>query len=386
MTLSLAILFWLAAALVFYAYAAYPLILLVTARLFSRPIHRAPFSGTVSITVCAHNEASRIAARRDELLALLRTAKIPGEIIIVSDGSSDQTAHVARVAPGDPVRVIELQENLGKAQALNHAAAASAADVLVFADARQHWADDALIRLLENFADPSIGGVSGDLQLESADGGNAGVGVYWRYEKAIRKMESRLHSCAGATGAISAVRRELFRPIPPRTILDDVYWPLNVVLQGRRVIHDPRALAFDRLPAKPRDEFRRKVRTLSGNFQLVIRMPRLLFPWTNPIWFQFFSHKLLRLAVPWSLLAMLLCSALLATPLYWTLFFCQLAGYLLALIGISRTISARLRLASAASSFVVLNTAAWVAFWVWITGRSAASWNKTLYAQTSEQA
>ncbi len=146
------------------------------------------------------------------------------------------------------------------------------------------------------------------------------------------------------------------------------------------MVHDPSAVATDRLPEKSRDEFRRKVRTLSGNFQLVMRLPRILIPWRNPIWFQFISHKLLRLAVPWSLLAMLISSALIPSPFYRIAFFAQLAGYLLALTGANRRIAAHLRLASAASSFVVLNSAAWVAFWVWITGRSAGSWNKTIYA------
>ena len=379
------ILFWFSFALVAYAYLLYPALLVLATKLFARPIKRGAFTGSLAVIVSAHNEESRIASRRDELLSLLRRTGLSAELIIVSDGSSDRTADAARGGPNDPLRIIKLRENVGKAQAMNTAAASATADILIFADVRQHWADDAIERLIENFADPAIGGVSGDLQLESPEGGNAGVGVYWRYEKAIRKLESRLHSCVGATGAICAVRRELFRPIPPRTILDDVYWPLNVVLQGRRVIHDGRARAFDRLPEKSRDEFRRKVRTLSGNFQLVMRLPQLLLPWSNPIWLQFFSHKLLRLAVPWSLLLMLILSALLPGTIYHVLFFAQLAGYLLALVGANRNVAARLRLASAASSFVVLNTAAWVAFWVWITGRSAGSWNKTVYAQPSEQ-
>ena len=379
------ILFWLCAALVAYTYVLYPALLIFATKVMPRPVNRGSFKGSLAIIVSAHNEQFRIASRRDELLSLLRNTGLPGELIIVSDGSTDQTASIARGNSGEPLRVIDLKENVGKAQALNQAAASATADILIFADVRQRWAADAINKMLENFADPAIGGVSGDLQLESPDGGNAGVGVYWRYEKAIRKLESRLHSCVGATGAICAVRRELFRPIPPRTILDDVYWPVQVVLQGRRVIHDDRALAFDCLPEKSRDEFRRKVRTLSGNFQLVMRLPRLLFPWSNPIWFQFLSHKLLRLAVPWSLLLMLILSALLPAPLYRIFFFAQLAGYLFALIGANRNIASRLRLASAASSFVVLNTAAWVAFWVWITGRSAGSWNKTLYTQPPEQ-
>src|SRR5207248_2251639 len=133
------------------------------------------------------------------------------------------------------------------------------------------------------FADPEVGAVSGDLTLTSA-GVLGGVGLYWRFEKWLRKKESRLWAQVGVSGSISAVRRKLFRPIPRGTILDDVYWPMQVVLQGYRVVHDSEACAFDRLPPRPGDEFRRKVRTLAGNIQLLTLLPALLLPWRNPVW------------------------------------------------------------------------------------------------------
>src|SRR5207249_10681512 len=128
--------------------------------------------------------------------------------------------------------------------------------------------------------------------------------------------ESQVHSSVGVTGAICAVRRRLFPGVPQGTILDDVYWPMHVAMQGYRVIHDQRARAFDRLPERARDEFRRKVRTLAGNFQLAVRLPQTLLPWRNPVWWQFVSHKLLRLVVPWALLAMLVISSVLPGWLY----------------------------------------------------------------------
>ena len=250
----------------------------------------------------------------------------------------------------------------------------------MFADARRRWAADAMQRLLENFADPGIGAVSGELVLESIPGVMAGVGLYWRYEKWLRRSEGRMHSTVGVTGAISAVRRELFHPIPAGTILDDVYWPLAVVMQGSRSIHDERAIAYDRLPEKAGKEIRRKVRTLSGNYQLLMRLPAAVLPWRNPIWLQFVSHKLLRLVVPWALLGMLAGSALLESPVGRILFWGQIAAYCVALAGLAPKIGTRFRLASAAASFLVLNFAAWLAFWVWISGRAGKSWTKTTYA------
>src|SRR5262249_35301653 len=137
-----------------------------------------------------------------------------GEVIIVSNGSHDGTAEAARRGADERVKVIEIAENVGKAESLTRGAAAASGEVLVFADARQRWAPDAMPKLLENFADPHVGGVSGNLEIAAAPGTTAGVGLYWRYEKALRRLESRVHSSAGATGAISAVRRSLFRPIP----------------------------------------------------------------------------------------------------------------------------------------------------------------------------
>jgi cellulose synthase/poly-beta-1,6-N-acetylglucosamine synthase-like glycosyltransferase len=376
----LEIIFWGGAALVLYTYVGYPVLMAVVARLRSpRRATEAPFAGSFSIVLAARDEASRLEARLEELTSLLERADHPGEIIVVSDGSTDATAAVALGFAGRGVRVVELTENVGKAAALSEGCTQARHNILVFADVRQRWAADALDRLLRNFADPRVGAVSGELLLESQPGVMAGVGLYWRYEKWLRQQESQVHSTVGVTGAISAVRRELFRPIPAGTLLDDVYWPLRVVMQGYRVILDRDAHAFDRLPDRPADEFRRKVRTLCGNFQLLARLPAALLPWRNPVWFALVSHKLLRLVVPWALLAMLVASALLDTIAYRRLLLLQEIGYLLGLVGLWTQTGGRARLLAAAGSFLVLNAAAWLAFWVWVSGRAGRSWQQVRY-------
>jgi len=368
--------FWLCAACVFYTYLGYPLLLALAAKLCRRRVQRATAPTSVSIVLAAHNEANNIERRLQELIGLLETSGLQGEIIVVSDGSTDETAAQARSFIPKGVHVVELTTNEGKAAALGHGVAVARHDIVVFADARQSWAPDALTRLLGNFADPQVGAVSGDLMLESDNGVLKGVGLYWHFEKWLRKKESQVWSQVGVSGSICAVRRPLFRPIPGGTILDDVYWPMQVVMQGYRVIHDGKAHAYDRLPPRAADEFRRKVRTLSGNFQLVALMPALLLPWRNPIWLAFVSHKLLRLVVPWVLLIMLPVSLLLPGLLYQTVFWSQVAGYVLGLLGLA---SAAGPLASTAASFLVLNSASWAAFWVWIAGRSGRSWKKVSY-------
>jgi cellulose synthase/poly-beta-1,6-N-acetylglucosamine synthase-like glycosyltransferase len=375
----LEIAFWLCAACVLYAYVGYAGILALSARLSRRRLRpQAGFTATVSFVVAAHNEEMRIGPRIAELRQLLESSGVQGEIIVISDGSTDATAEKARALNSGAV-VLELPQRVGKGAALSAGWMAARHDILVFADTRQRWDGDALKVLLKSFADPTIGAVSGDLVLEAQPGMMAGIGLYWRYEKWLRQQESRIHSTVGVTGAICAVRRQLFLGVPPNTILDDLYWPLLVTMQGYRVIHEKRAVAYDCLPERAYDEFRRKVRTLAGNFQLVARLPQLLLPWRNPVWLPFVSHKLLRLVVPWALLGMLLLSAVMKAPLYEWLLWGQIGFYGLALLGIVRAVGSQLRPAGGAASVLVLNAAAWLAFWVWISGWAEKSWSKVSY-------
>ena len=370
-------------ALVAYTYLAYPLGVGLLSAAAGRPVRpRAGPVGPVSVVIAAHNEEALIAGRVSELAGHVAGIATGGEVIVVSDGSTDRTAGRAREADagGVPVIVIERPANEGKSAALSAGCSEARHAVVAFGDVRQKWEPGALSFLLETLSDPAVGAVGGDLVIESAAGTLRGMGIYWSFEKWLRRRESLLHSSVGLTGAIAAVRRDLFRPPPPGTILDDVYWPLGVAMQGMRVIHDSRAVARDRLPGRARDEFRRKVRTLSGNFQLAARLPGALDPRRNPIWLQFASHKLLRLAVPWALIGAFVGSAIARGPWHRGAFWLQVLAYLIALAGLSGPIARRSRLASAAGSFLVLNAAAWVAFWVWASGRTSRTWVKATYA------
>jgi len=219
--------------------------------------------------------------------------------------------------------------------------AAAQGDIVVFADARQQFASDAIRSLISNFNDPAVGGATGELILD-CEGGSVddsevaeGVGLYWKYEKWLRRRESQVWSTLGATGAIYAVRRALWRPLPPQTLLDDVLTPMRLVLSGKRVVFDEEARAFDRVSASGADESRRKTRTLAGNYQILLLEPRLLVPVMNPVWLQYASHKLGRLIVPWCLLMAFVANiplAFFSWP-YRLALMVQLCFYGLALIG-----------------------------------------------------
>src|SRR5207302_1368793 len=251
-------------------------------------------------------------------------------------------------------------------------------EIIVFADTRQCFAPDAVAKLVSNFADPHVGAVSGELVLQSSleDAEREGVGLYWRIEKWIRRKEAEIDSVIGATGAIYAIRRELFRPLPPGAILDDVLIPMRIAMRGFRIAFEREALAFDRVSRDYQEEFRRKARTLAGNYQAVTLFPDLVTPWRNRLFFQYVSHKLCRLAAPFALIALLLCNLALMEGWFSYLLIAQVVGYGLALAGwgLAR-LGVRERWTSAAFAFCFLNYAALVGA-VRFARRDSALWRK----------
>jgi len=232
---------------------------------------------------------------------------------------------------------------------LNSAVRRARGDIIVFADARQALEPSAVRELVANFADPTVGAVSGELVLmrelntetltlptlreKGCIEDSTAVGLYWRYEKAIRSMESGIHSTPGATGAIYAIRRELYSDLPEDTLLDDVLIPLRIVLGGKRAVFDPEAKAYDMVACCPLAEYDRKVRTLSGNYQLLAQAPELLLPWRNPIFFQFVSHKLGRLLVPYALIGAIVTNLFMLHGIYAVIFLLQAGWYICAAAG-----------------------------------------------------
>ena len=291
-------LFWISIVAIFYTYIGYPVVVWLLGRLRNLKVSKSAVTPRVSVVIACHNEASNIEARIKNLLESDYPARLL-EIVIISDGSTDFTADIARRHVSNRVHVFAYTEQRGKATALNVGAEIASGEIIIFADARQWFEPDAIKELASNFADARVGAASGELLLDG--GANAaageGIGLYWKYEKWIRKSESRFNSVIGATGAVYAIRRKLWQPLPQETILDDVYTPMQIALAGSRIVFDEKARAHDRANDSASREFSRKVRTLTGNYQLCQLMPRLLLP-TNALLFQFYSHKLMRLAAP----------------------------------------------------------------------------------------
>lgn len=361
--------FWICLALTAYAYFGYAIWLWLVVLVRRRPVLQQPITPTVSIIIAARNEERNVPIK----LANLQQLSYPRDriqIVVVSDGSTDRTAAILREQPSIVVPVV-LNESHGKASALNAAVKHATGDILVFMDTRQTIDANAVAELVSCFADPNIGAVSGELLLENASGApqTDALGVYWKIEKVVRKLESASGSVVGVTGAIYAIRRELYTGIPAGTLLDDVFVPMNVARTGKRVIFQPTAIARDRIFNEKGKEFSRKVRTLTGNYQLLKLAPWLLSP-ANPLLFRFISHKLLRLAVPLLLAVMLVSSGMAGGHIYQALFWLQVLFYVLAILGALSSSARRFKLIAIANTFVMLNAAAAVAFYNFLTGRS----------------
>jgi biofilm PGA synthesis N-glycosyltransferase PgaC len=371
-------LFLVSVAFIVYTYLFYPLVIFLWGTLFPRRIEKSYQRIPLTVVLAVRNEESNIEARLEDLSAQNYPADLV-EIVVVSDASTDRTVELARRFEGDRVKVLELARSAGKSGALNAGVVAATNDVIVFADARQRFGDNVFAELAAVLADERVGGVSGELVIEPRGGSDVGqgVGLYWLYEKLIRRMESASGSVVGATGSIYAIRKGLFVPLPEHTLLDDLVVPMRIVLRGYRVVFERLARAYDISSATAAQEFARKVRTLAGNFQAVAIEKRLLDPFRNPVFFQFVSHKLARLVVPYFCIAALVSSGLVAGAFFRTLFALQLVFYGLGLLNLTVIGRTWIGVFTRVSwTFIVLNAAAVAGFWVFVTGRYRTVWKR----------
>jgi biofilm PGA synthesis N-glycosyltransferase PgaC len=292
-----------------YTYVAYPLLIGAAARLRPHRLRSDPAHlPSVSVLIPVYDGQDYMEAK---LESLLRQDYPPDrvEILVCSDGSTDDTdAVVERFARRDGrIRLLRLEARSGKPSALNRMLAEATGDAILLTDVRQPLAPAAMRALAAWLADPRVGCASGNLVLR----GSTGAGAYWTYENAIRRWEARFRGTVGVTGPIYMVRRTDVGPIPSDIILDDLWIPGLLQLQGRVNVLSEEAEAFDDAFADER-EMGRKLRTLAGNFQLFVRLPKLLLPGCNPLWLETISHKLLRLLCPWALLLLLFSTAAMA--------------------------------------------------------------------------
>lgn len=371
-----AVLLAFSTAVVFYLLIGYP-ILLSLSRRWAPPVHKnLDFCPTVSILIAVHNGERFIAKKLDSLLALDYPANLY-EILVISDGSTDETEKITESYAARGVRLLRIPKS-GKAVALNTGLAQANSEIIFFTDVRQAIDAQALKHLVANFADLTVGAVTGELRILNPlkVGEQADMELYWRFELWARDRHSRIDSIFSTTGCLYAIRRSLVSPLPPDTIADDGMLSLRAFFQGYRVVFDPSAVAYD-YPAVPGSEFRRRLRTLAGLWQLFVRLPQL-FGRSNRMRLHFLSYKFGRLVLPWAIL-MTLASTGALPPSSWRTFLLINECLLPVLAAVDRLVPRGFplkRITSPAKTFLAMNTAALLSVLVFFVPREAL-WRPT---------
>ena len=317
------LLFWVCVLLIGYVYVGYPLILALLARLRRQATDYPMITPQVSFLIAAYNEQNVIATKLGNTLAL-DYPKECLQVVVAADGSDDHTAQIVEIFAERGVELSYDYHRRGKMAAINRALPRLKHEIIVFSDANNLYAPDALIELVKPFSDPKVGAVTGSKNImDDPDAHAKADGLYWRYESAIKKYETALGSCTGAAGEILAIRRSLYQPPPDHVINDDFFIGMGVLRQGYRLVYVPTAHSYERSSLTEQDEAVRRARIVAGRYQAML-MSGSVLPWRSPllIW-QVISHKFMRPLVPFLMIIAFLATLaacvwpLVATKLGW---------------------------------------------------------------------
>jgi cellulose synthase/poly-beta-1,6-N-acetylglucosamine synthase-like glycosyltransferase len=379
------LIFWLSLVIVAYVYVGYPALLALVRRPRRVP-SLAQELPRVSLLIAAYNEEAVLREKLENSLALDYPRELL-EIVVASDGSDDGTNEIAREFAERGVVLHEVRPRGGKTRALNTVAPLVRGDIIVLSDANTMYRPDAVKKLIRHFADPRVGGVSGDVRIvESAAAYAQSEGLYYRYERFIQEQESRLGAIVGADGAMYAIRRETFRPVPPEVVVDDFVISMTVARLGYQLLYDREAIAIEQGTLSSAEEFRRKIRVVAGGIQalkLGVGLPR----WSQPtlLWC-YVSHKLLRWLVPAFLCSLLFSSLVLAADsgAYALMFLAQVAFYSAAALHARSVHAGRSpSLTVVPYYFCLVNVAALRGLLRGLQGGQRAAWNRTRRTEQS---
>lgn len=378
--------FWLSTGLVVYTYIIYPLILSPLSRFFGsnkvsdfKKLDKNDLP-TVGIIIAAYNEESEIINRLENLDGI----NYPKEKYIIylgSDGSTDNTNNLVENYKNENLKFYPFEERRGKASVLNDLCASSQEEILVFSDANTMFEASAVNALVVNFNKENTGGVCGELKLLSNDKSDNQDGAYWKYEKYIKRKEAEINGLLGANGAIYAIRRKLFVPIPSNTIVDDFMIAMNIVLQGYDLRYEPSAIANEFVPDTISQEFNRRVRIGVGNYQAFFRLPRMLNPfYKGTYFFTYFSHKVIRWFTPHLLLMLLISNLFLLVDGVWyqIALALQITIYIVSVIAVSQSLTEKFpSIFRLAIYFIVMNTAFMIGFIKYLKKNINPAWERT---------
>jgi biofilm PGA synthesis N-glycosyltransferase PgaC len=367
-----------AVSIISYAHVGYPLLMgLVATRSRHKSSRRAPRvispqpeHSAVSVVICALNEEEVIELRVRDILAQAYPG--PLEIIVVADGSIDQTAHLARAAGA---RVLESGAAAGKSAAVNRGLSAATAPIVLLTDANCAFAPDAVAAIAGAFDDPRVAVVSGAKTVTGGGARGSGEGLYWRLESVVKQGESAFGTVLGAPGEVCGLRRSATRPIPAGVLNDDYHLTCDALARGCKVVYAPDAKAVEAVSERIADEFERRTRIAAGTWQTTVRHWRLASPRHGVVAFAFVSHRVLRNLVAPLLLPVVLTLSVRCrrtTPAIRALLRGQVICYLMATAGVLTDN----RLAAVPFQFLVTNVTQCYGGWRFLTGRQPQVWRR----------
>jgi cellulose synthase/poly-beta-1,6-N-acetylglucosamine synthase-like glycosyltransferase len=371
------IVFWLAIGLIAFTYFGYSLLILLLSRLVQNPVKRGPIEPRVTYLITAYNEEKNIASKLDQVLTLDYPAN-KLEIIVASDGSTDRTDEIVKGFVNRGVKLVRVEGRVGKTETQNQAVKQASGEVVIFSDATTRYERSAIRNLVRNYADPSVGAVSGRYEYYNPTGAAIGLGsiLFWKYENMIKTMQTNIRTITGCCGCIYSVRREAYAPLPP-DIISDLVEPLMVLKKGYRIVFEPEAIAYEETTEKSKEEFNMRVRVITRGMRGLLYMKMLFNPLRYSfVAFQLLSHKVLRWFIPMFLvLAFVSNLFLVGIPFYNLTLALQFAFYALALIGL---VAERRNILAGPLTiplyFVTVNLASVVAMYRIWKGHKAVTW------------
>ncbi len=371
--------FWSSLGVCIYIYFGYPALLWIVSRLRPRPVREGDVEPFATFVIAAYNEERNIAAKIENTLSL-DYPRDRIEVLVISNGSTDRTNEIVRSHADPRVRLIVL-ERPGKMEALNEGARAASGEILVFTDADFFLDIHSLREIARKFADPEVGGVCGTRgsgMQRDGDATGEGEGMYGRWDRWQKVRESEIGSVFAADGLLYAIRKELYVPIADPAQADDIAISARVVLQGRRLLFEPKATAWERSTVRAKEEFRRKQRVTNHSVRALLNLRSALF---NRGFYsvELLSHKLVRHLVPFFLITLLFASIALIRrgPFYVLALAGQLAVYLLATAGalLRDRVIGRSKLLTVPYYFCFVNAAALFGVLSILRGERLTAWS-----------
>jgi cellulose synthase/poly-beta-1,6-N-acetylglucosamine synthase-like glycosyltransferase len=371
------IVFWLAALLLFYVYAGYPLLLVLIALFAHRRRPEPGYCPRISVLIAAYNEEVAIERKIRQTLALEYPAE-KLEVIVLSDCSTDRTDEIVKAFPDSRVRLVRMAERRGKTHAQNEGTRHAGGEVIIFSDATAIYHPKALLYLACNYQDASVGAVSGRYQyFDPGDQSPTGLGsvAFWNYENMIKKLQSRIRTITGCCGCIYSVRKAAYTELAD-DVISDLVQPLQAIRKGYRVVFEDRALAYEETTQSTAEEFSMRVRVVTRAIRGLLSVSDLLKPWKFA-WpaFQLWSHKVLRWMVPLFLIAIFAANLLLLdSPIYRFTLAAQLFLYAAAIVNMLVPLHRKWKPLGIPLFFCTLNAAALVSMIEICRGRKYVTW------------